>query len=78
MVPDASDHVFGILHEHVGVYGIGTVPGIGQPEILPDHDPVPVAGLVKFIVPDLSYPVSDHGKIHVGMIRDSVVFPPCN
>ena len=35
MVADAEDVVAGVAEEHGVVIGVGAVPGIGQPEILP-------------------------------------------
>ena len=52
----------------VVVVGVGTVPGIGQPEILPHHDAVAVAGFVEGVVADLPHPVADHVEVHVAVV----------
>ena len=49
---------------------IRSVPGVGQPEILPDHYAVTVAGVVEGLVVRHANPVADHGEIHVGMVAN--------
>ena len=68
MAADALHIIFGIRDKHVGIVGVGTVSGIGQPEVLPDHDAVLVAGVIQFFVTDHAHPVAQHGEVHVGMI----------
>ena len=65
---DATDDVARVLHEHRLVVGIGSVPGVGQPEVLPDHDAILVAGVIELTVANLSDPVADHVHIHVAVV----------
>ena len=50
------------------VVGVGTVPRIRQPEILPHHHAIPVAGFVEFVVADLPHPVADHVEVHLRVV----------
>ena len=57
------------------VVGIRAVHRIGQPEILPHHDAVLVAGIVELVVAGLPHPVADHGEVHVLVVAHGhVVF----
>jgi len=55
VVPYPTDHIFSIIHKQFRIIGIRTVGRIGQPEILPNHYPVTVASLIKFIIAGLAY-----------------------
>ena len=75
MAADALHIVLGIGNKHCQVIRIGTVGRIGQPEILPDHDAISVAGIIQFFVANHAYPVAKHGEVHVCMIsHGSLVF----
>src|ERR1035438_7996117 len=64
-----------IWQEHGIVVGVGAIPGIGEPEILPDDDAVAVAGFVELVLADLAHPVADHVEIHFRVIaHGGVVF----
>ena len=65
--------VAGICKEHRFVVRIRSVGRIGQPEILPDHYAVAVAGIVESLVRSLSDPVADHIEILQPVIADSDV-----
>ena len=67
MVPDPQDRVADVAQEQVVVVGIGPIVGIREPEVLPDHDAVLVAGVVELVVSRLADPVADHGEVHVAM-----------
>ena len=76
MVANPFHEVIGILHEHCIVVRVGTVQRIRKPEILPDHNSVTVACVIECIVSGLTYPVSDHRKVHFFVITDgNVIFP---
>ena len=76
VVPDAIDEIGGVLQEHRVVRWIRSVGGIGQPEILPDHDAVAIAGLEESVITDLADPVSDHREAHVAVVAHRrLVFP---
>ncbi len=75
VVAYAQQRVADVAQEHVVVVGVGAVDGVGQPEILPHHDAVAVAGVVEGVVAGLSHPVADHGEVHVAVVADGdVVF----
>ena len=65
---DALHIVLGIGDEHIGIVWVGAVGRVGQPEVLPYHDAMAVAGFVQLFVANLSYPVTHHGEVHVGMM----------
>src|ERR1039458_5753581 len=72
---DAQHVVLDVGEEHGIVVGIGAIPGIGQPEILPHDDAVAVAGFVELVLADLAHPVADHVEIHFRVIaHGGVVF----
>src|SRR4030042_309817 len=73
MIPYPFNEIFGVLHEHFGIIGIGTINRIGKPEILPHHNPVPVAGFEKLIIAGLPYPVTYHSEVHIGMICNGYI-----
>ena len=68
MLTDAKHVVAGIFQEHRVVVGIRSIDGVGEPEILPNHDAVAVASLVKFAVARLSDPISDAIQVHFAMV----------
>src|ERR1039457_1859141 len=75
MAAYAEHVVLNVAQEHGIVVGIGAIPGIGQPEILPDDDAVAVAGFVELVLADLAHPVADHVEIHFRVIaHGGVVF----
>ena len=73
MAAHTAHVVLGITKEHHIVVGIGTIGGIGEPKVLPDHDAITITRLVERFVAYLSHPVAYHRKIHVAMIADSNV-----
>ena len=73
MVADAPYILLRDFLEEAWIIRIGTVPRVGQPEILPDHDAVAVTGLVELLVTGHSDPVADDGEIHVGMVGDRYI-----
>ena len=77
MAPDAVDEVAAVGEEQLFVVGVGTVPRIGQPEVLPHHDAVAVAGVVELIVARLPHPVAYHVVVHVAVVgHGRIVFAP--
>ena len=62
-----------VRHEQRVVVRVGTVPRVGQPEVLPHDDAVAVAGFVEFVVAGLPDPVADHGEVHVAVVADGGV-----
>ena len=73
MVADSSDIIFEVINKHIRMDGIGAIGRIGEPEILPDHNSIGVASIIKCFVINLTHPISDHIKIHVLVIPDSCV-----
>src|ERR1700679_1539069 len=73
VVANAQQKISHVTHEEGVVIGDGTVPGISEPEVLPDHNAMPIAGLVKSLVADLSNPVADHGEVHLAVIAHACV-----
>ena len=65
-----------LRQEHGVVVGIGAVPRIRQPEILPHHHPMAVAGIVELILADLADPVADHVEVHLGVVAHGGVVLP--
>ena len=75
MVPYPFYKITGIIQEHPRIIRVRTVNRIGKPEILPDHNPILVAGIEEFVIAGLAHPVPDHRKVHILMIPDSgIVF----
>jgi hypothetical protein len=75
VIADAQDEIFHVLQKEIVIVRLGTVPGIGKPEVLPDYDSVPIAGFVKGIVADLADPVANHGEVHFAVVADrDIVF----
>src|ERR1019366_2442407 len=75
MAADAQHVIGDVVQEHGAVVGVGAIPGIGQPEILPHDDPVAIAGFVELLLADLAHPVADHVEVHFGVIaHGGVVF----
>src|SRR5574344_2557430 len=54
--------------EHIDIVRIWTVSRVGKPEILPNHNSVTVASLVKFIVSSHSHPIADHSEMHICVV----------
>src|ERR1700733_3720991 len=73
MISNAQHRVLYISQEQIIVIGIGAVPGIGEPEILPYQNAVTVAGFVEFVVADLPYPISNHVEIHLAVVTQGAV-----
>ena len=70
---DAADIVFGIGHEETVVIRVGAVPGVGEPEVLPEQQTMAVAGFIEFAVAGLSYPVAYHIEVHLLVIPHRTV-----
>ncbi len=68
VMPDVTDKVARVLHEHSLVVGVGPVPWVGEPEVLPYHDAVFVASVVEFLVANLPHPVADNVEVHVAVV----------
>ena len=68
MTADLPHIIVRIVHEEFFVIRIRAVGRIGQPEILPDHDAVTVAGLIEFLIAGLPDPVAYHVEIEEFMI----------
>ena len=60
--------IFRIGDKHFRIIRIGSVGRVSQPEVLPDHDTVAVASLIKLLVADHADPVTHHRKVHIGMV----------
>ena len=65
--------VFRVRKEHPFVVRVGTVAGVGEPEILPHGHSVAVAGVVELLVADLSHPVAYHAEIHASVVIEGDV-----
>src|ERR1700760_1332003 len=68
MIANAQHEIFHIVHKESVVVWYRAVRWIREPEVLPDHHPVPIASLVECFVPDLAHPVPDHGEVHLAVI----------
>ena len=68
MVAHAQGIVACIVKEHLFVKRVGAVAGVGQPEVLPNHDAILVASLIKLFVASHAHPVTYHVKVHVAVI----------
>ena len=75
MIADAQNQVLHILQEEIIVIRFGAVPWIGQPEILPHHNSMTVAGFIERFIADLPDPVTNHGEVHFAVVAyGDVVF----
>ena len=63
-----SEIIFSICKEHPVVIRIRTICRICKPEVLPYHDTVTVASLVKLNIASLAHPVTHDCEIHVSMV----------
>ena len=71
----ATGIVLSILQEKHIVIRIRSISGISQPEILPDHDTMTVAGFIESLIAHLTYPVAYHREVHIPMIpHGDIVF----
>ena len=59
--------VAGVVEEELVVVGIGAVPRIGEPEVLPDDDAVAICGVVEELVVGLADPVTNHVEVLVSV-----------
>ena len=64
----ATGIVLSILQEKHIVIRIRSISRISQPEVLPYHDTMLIASLVESLVANLSYPVTNHGAVHLLVI----------
>ncbi len=62
-----------VLQEHFGIIGIRPVHRVGQPEIIPYHNSVLVAGLIKRRMVCHPHPVADHIQICFPVQADLIV-----
>ena len=76
MLAYAAHIVLCIVEEHALVVGVGSVGGIGEPEVLPEQDAEGVADVVELVVTCLPHPVADHGAIHVFVVGDGSLVVP--
>ena len=77
VVPDAQHRILHVAQEEIPVVRVRAVGRVREPEVLPDDDAVPVAGLVELVIGGLADPVADHGEIQVAVIADGdVVLAP--
>ena len=68
MTAYAAQIVRGVIQEEGVIIGVGAVSRVGQPEVLPHHNAVAVARLIKFLVAGLAYPVAYHVTVHVAVV----------
>ena len=77
MISDAQHEVFHVLQEELVVVWFRAVPRIGQPEVLPHHDSMTIAGFVKRLIADLTDPVANHREIHLAVIAHGDIVFTC-
>ena len=76
MAAHTACEITGIAHEHHLVVGIRSVGRVGKPEVLPHHDAILVASVIKLLVAGHSHPVANHIEVHVAVqAHGNVVFP---
>ena len=68
MTTDSTQVVLCITEEKHVIIRIRSISRISQPEVLPDHDAMTVAGLIETLVTNLSHPVANHRTVHILMI----------
>src|SRR5580658_3365196 len=68
VVANAQDKVLQIVEEERIVERLRPIPWVGEPEILPHHYAVPVAGFKECIIAHLPNPVADHCEVHVTVV----------
>ena len=73
MTAYATYIILGIAHEEGFIVRIWSINRVSQPEILPYHNAMTVAGLIETFISNLSYPVANHRVVHILMIPYSNV-----
>ena len=68
MTADTAQIILCIAQEQHIVVRIRSVGRVSQPEVLPYHDTMLIASLVESLVANLSYPVTNHGAVHLLVI----------
>ena len=76
MVTDFQHQVAGIVHKHRLIVGVGAVGRISQPEVLPHHDTIAVAGLIEFPVAGHAHPVANHVVVHLLVVTHGSIKLP--
>ena len=77
MVTDALHIIFRIGNKHFGIVRIRTVSRIRQPEVLPNHDTVAVAGFIQFFITNHTHPVTHDREVHIGMVSHRDIIFTC-
>jgi hypothetical protein len=73
MVANLAREVLDVPQEQGVVIRIRAIPGIGEPKVLPDHDPIAITSVKESIVAHLADPIADHREVHVAVISHSGV-----
>ena len=71
VVADAEEVILRVGEEEIVVVGVGAVPGIGEPEVLPDHNTIVIGGVIEGFVAGLADPVADHVEVLVAVVTHS-------
>ena len=75
MAADAFHVVFRVGDKQFRVIRIRSVSRVCQPEVLPDHNTMAVAGFIQLLVADHTDPVTHHREVHIRMISHrNVIF----
>ena len=77
MVTDTLHIIFRVGNKHFGIVRIRTVSRIRQPEVLPNHDTVAVAGFIQFFITNHTHPVTHDCKVHIGMVSHRYIIFTC-
>src|SRR5215831_7087697 len=67
MIANAQQVILRIYEEEIIIVRIGPVPGIREPEILPDHYSEAIGSVVECLVAHLADPVANHVEVLVLM-----------
>src|SRR6185437_15082834 len=68
MIADAQKVVLRICEEQFVIVRVGTIPGIGKPEILPNYHAIAVRRIVESLIVGLPNPIADHVEVFVAVI----------
>src|ERR1700679_1986339 len=77
MIANAQQVIASNGQKEIVVVRVRAVPGIGEPEILPDYDAEAVSRIVKGLIAGLSDPVANHVEVLIAVITHGRVVLAC-